>query len=260
MLFGEFWFERELCILFADTNLGKSILAVQINNSISRGEQIRGFKLEAIKQPILYFDFELTDKQFVGGYSIKNEAEKRYEQHYDWDKNFLRTEIDPDAEIPEKQTFNDYITQIKLNPNKKPLGIMQCYGKTIEVYAPNQYQVITLKPNENNLKKISIRGSNWEKNSSGRFFVKHLERLDVPSETLFKVPDMGNDAVSYRYFYAAPKGKKNGGYYQGMPTRSKVTKKQYANFYNFEKEYNNVAKQGGVHFRNGKKPEELMAF
>ncbi len=32
MLFGEFWFEGELCILFADTNLGKSILAVQIGN------------------------------------------------------------------------------------------------------------------------------------------------------------------------------------------------------------------------------------
>jgi len=28
MLFGEFWFEGELCILFADTNLGKSILVV----------------------------------------------------------------------------------------------------------------------------------------------------------------------------------------------------------------------------------------
>src|ERR1700760_4207752 len=30
MLFGEFWHEGELCILFADTNVGKSILAVQI--------------------------------------------------------------------------------------------------------------------------------------------------------------------------------------------------------------------------------------
>ena len=63
MLFGEFWFEGELCILFADTNLGKSILAVQIGNSISRGEQIRGFKLETPKQPILYFDFELSSFQ-----------------------------------------------------------------------------------------------------------------------------------------------------------------------------------------------------
>ena len=53
MLFGEFWFQGELCILFADTNLGKSILAVQIGDSISKGQQIQGFKLEATKQPVL---------------------------------------------------------------------------------------------------------------------------------------------------------------------------------------------------------------
>jgi len=109
MLFGEFWFEGELCILFADTNLGKSILAVQIGNSISRGEQIRGFKLETPKQPILYFDFELTEKQFEGRYSVKNEIEKRYEQHYTFDENFIRVEINPDAIIPENQTFEDYL-------------------------------------------------------------------------------------------------------------------------------------------------------
>ena len=103
MLFGEFWFEGELCILFADTNLGKSILAVQIGNSISKGEQIRGFKLETPKQPILYFDFELSDKQFENRYSIK------FEQHYNFDNNFIRVEINPDATIPENQTFEDYL-------------------------------------------------------------------------------------------------------------------------------------------------------
>lgn len=103
MLFGELWFEGELCILFADTNLGKSILAVQIGNSISKGEQIRGFKLETPKQPILYFDFELSDKQFENRYSIK------FEQHYNFDNNFIRVEINPDATIPEAQTFEDYL-------------------------------------------------------------------------------------------------------------------------------------------------------
>lgn len=103
MLFGEFWFEGELCILFADTNLGKSILAVQIGNSISKGEQIRGFKLETPKQPILYFDFELSDKQFENRYSIK------FEQHYSFDNNFIRVEINPEATIPEAQTYEDYL-------------------------------------------------------------------------------------------------------------------------------------------------------
>ena len=68
MLFSEFWYEQELCILFADTNVGKTILAVQIADSISRGHPIPGFKLEANAQKVIYCDFELNDKQFQGRY------------------------------------------------------------------------------------------------------------------------------------------------------------------------------------------------
>lgn len=103
MLFGEFWFEGEVCILFADTNLGKSILAVQIGNSISKGEQIPGFPLEANKQTLLYFDFELSDKQFENRYSIQ------FQNHYQWDDNFLRVEINPDSSIPENVSSEEFL-------------------------------------------------------------------------------------------------------------------------------------------------------
>lgn len=104
MLFNEFWFEGELCILFADTNLGKSALAVQICDSISKGERIPGFKLEANKQPVLYCDFELSDKQFEARYSIE------FEQHYSFNENFYRAEINPEAELPEGfATFEAYL-------------------------------------------------------------------------------------------------------------------------------------------------------
>lgn len=111
MLFGELWHEYELCILFADTNLGKSILAVQIGNSISSGTPIGGFKLEAEKQSVLYLDFELSAKQFEARYSIKNEAQTAYEQHYYFDNNFTRIEINPDANVPDKTSFEDYLQQ-----------------------------------------------------------------------------------------------------------------------------------------------------
>ena len=39
-LFGDLWFENEASVLFADTNAGKSILAVQIADSVSRGVSI----------------------------------------------------------------------------------------------------------------------------------------------------------------------------------------------------------------------------
>lgn len=103
MLFSQLWYEGELCILFADTNLGKSILAVQIGNSISKGEQIKNFDIQTQKQPVLYFDFELSDKQFQNRYS------KDYTDNYDFDDNFLRVEINPDLELPKDVTFDDYL-------------------------------------------------------------------------------------------------------------------------------------------------------
>src|SRR6476620_6022909 len=62
--FGEFWLEGELSILFADTGKGKSVLAVQIAESIARGVPIKPLKLTSKPQKVLYLDFELSDKQF----------------------------------------------------------------------------------------------------------------------------------------------------------------------------------------------------
>ncbi|MBK7099471.1 MAG: AAA family ATPase [Sphingobacteriales bacterium] len=103
MLFDAFWFQGEVCILFADTNLGKSILAVQIGEAISKGFPINGFKNESKKQKVLYFDFELSDKQFENRYSIN------YTQHHVFDDNFQRIEINPDATVPDGSTFEDYL-------------------------------------------------------------------------------------------------------------------------------------------------------
>jgi len=111
MLFGEFWHDGEICILFSDSNLGKSILAVQIADSISKGKQVPGFKLEAKKQSVLFFDFELSPKQFEVRYSVKNENKKVFENHYSFDDNFIRIEINPDADIPTEISFENYLNQ-----------------------------------------------------------------------------------------------------------------------------------------------------
>ena len=97
MLFSEFWHQGELCILFSDTNLGKSCLAVQIADSISKGVLIQKFNMQAERQPVLYFDFELSDKQFEARYSCE------YISHYSFDENFLRAIINP-----EESDFKDF--------------------------------------------------------------------------------------------------------------------------------------------------------
>src|SRR3954465_16079423 len=76
MLFGKFWHQGEVCILFADSNLGKSILPVQIADAITKGEGKYPFEVETAAQPVIYCDFELTDKQFEARYSLN------YDNHY----------------------------------------------------------------------------------------------------------------------------------------------------------------------------------
>lgn len=108
MLFGEFWFEGELCILFADTGKGKSILAVQIGNSISKGVSIGNFTLETSKQKVLYFDFELSDKQFEARYSTR--SGDYFTNHYAFDENFKRGEINQESFAPDGfLDFEEYL-------------------------------------------------------------------------------------------------------------------------------------------------------
>ena len=104
MLLSELWYEKETCILFADTNLGKSILALQISNALSKGVSIVGFKMETPAQKVMYFDFELSDKQ------VENRYSNQYSEHYVFSPNLLRVEINPEQDIPaEFKDFDDYL-------------------------------------------------------------------------------------------------------------------------------------------------------
>jgi len=102
-LFGDLWYEGEICILFADTNLGKSILGVQIGDGISKGKDIQGFSMEAKAQLVLYVDCESSKKQFGLRYSCGRS------DGYDWSDNFLRTEFNQDDDIPCESDFEAYL-------------------------------------------------------------------------------------------------------------------------------------------------------
>ena len=103
-LFGDFWYRGELCILFADTNVGKSILAVQIGNALSSGEPVPLLGAPLPAEPVLYFDFELSAEQF----------EQRYSSHangpYKFNPNFYRLVLNPDATGAQRfKNYADYM-------------------------------------------------------------------------------------------------------------------------------------------------------
>lgn len=72
----------ENTVLFASSNVGKSILAVQIAEDIARSERV------------MYLDLEMSDKQFQMRYT-NGESVHRFPN------NFLRAEINPDRLLDE---------------------------------------------------------------------------------------------------------------------------------------------------------------
>lgn len=94
-LYYDLWIQDEICCLFAESNVGKSILAVQIGNHIAKA------------QKVLYFDFELSEKKFQMRYTNEDNVS------YKFPDNFMRVELNPDntpAEDFENALLNDIQT------------------------------------------------------------------------------------------------------------------------------------------------------
>ena len=160
--------------------------------------------------------------------------------------------------IAEKKTKDKYRFHVSIKG--KPTETRRMGKKEVEIYLPDSFEITKVTPSSENLHRETIRGSIREKNSSGRFYVAYLENLreEFPPLTLFKVPDMGDDSLGFRYFELPKEGNKNGAYYQGMPQSSEYTYKPYPNFLDFVEDYNSVNEEGGYEYRNGKKPEEYI--
>lgn len=103
MLFGDMWLEGELAMMVSDTGRGKSLLAVQIAESIARGSKIRPFEMTAEKQKVLYLEFEMSDKQFEMRYTaepnLKNGGPLR--RHYRFSDDLKRVVLRPEVLTPQ---------------------------------------------------------------------------------------------------------------------------------------------------------------
>ena len=156
--------------------------------------------------------------------------------------------------IRDNTSNDEYVYKVKeliKNPTSIDMG-----SKKVFVFRPGEYEIIKGEADITKLKKINIRGSIKEGNSSGRFYMAHLEQRRKDCSFLYKVPNMGDDGLGYRYFLAPKSDKKaNGDYFQGVPQdRSETKEIPYPNYLDFEEDFNNVGYEGGIDFRNGKKP------
>jgi len=88
-LFREFWQTGEVCCLFASTGAGKSLLAVQIAEEIAK------------QQPVIFVDFELSDKQFETRYKNPDTGTVHV-----FPDNFLRAAINYNIDADEPDETN----------------------------------------------------------------------------------------------------------------------------------------------------------
>jgi hypothetical protein len=114
LLFGEFWIEGELAVMFGDTGAGKSLLAVQIAESIARGREIEPFDMDAKPQHVLYFDFELSEKQLELRYTKDHKPGlSSLKRHYRFSERFHRIKVDLNAPLPKGiRNFDEYLIGI----------------------------------------------------------------------------------------------------------------------------------------------------
>lgn len=161
--------------------------------------------------------------------------------------------------LADNTSIDKYLYEIKLNGS--PSEVSELDGKEVEVYSPDRYEVIKHKTaSPDYLQWISVRGSLKEGNSSGRFYMKHLEGIEGKFGYLYKVPKIGKDKFNYRFFMRPPSEEHvNGVYFQGVPTDKKDVKfVPYPNFLDYVDVFNSVGYEGNVVFRNGKKPVKFI--
>lgn len=182
----------------------------------------------------------------------------RYQQVVEYLLMYSKTsKFNPSRIIYSKNADDDYEYTISLK--RRPKCIEKIGNYQVEIYTKNDYEIKTIK--DGIFKCYSIRGSLiTQKGSASEFYEKYL-RVRKEKDglgTLYKVIGMGTagDGIGYRFIQQPLKTSiKNGNYYQGRPIKPKdIVGLPHPNFFDFVNEFNNVAYDGGVGFRGGKKP------
>lgn len=142
-------------------------------------------------------------------------------------------------------------------------------NRSVVLFKENEYEIVEKKPSVTLLKETWASGTVLKNNASGKFFNDHLaSRIKTDGlGCLYKVSDIGEDGLGYRYF-TGPKreGATKGKFYSGVPLdRVEELKKGTAekelvipNYYDFAADFGNCRGEGAVELRSGKKPEVLI--
>ena len=116
-LMGELLYEQTVVMLFAETGVGKTLLAFQLANAISRGESILGLDNQSDPQTVLYVDMENGEKVFQSRYSEKqiDGGKEIWYNEFKWDKRckFLDLTDPTEYKVPSNNAIEWWFNLIK---------------------------------------------------------------------------------------------------------------------------------------------------
>lgn len=149
-------------------------------------------------------------------------------------------------------------------------------GKTVDIFKDGTYTIEQVAPDYGCLKETWATGSLIRQGgTAAEFLAKYLinRKKEDGLKVLYKVHNMGEDGLGYRYILGPQKQSAfRGKFYSGIPTSilESVKTGEYSketpvpnllyNFLSFEGEFGNCRTEGGVDIGGGKKPEQLIKF
>lgn len=143
-------------------------------------------------------------------------------------------------------------------------------NKKVKIFKQNEYEIIEKNDNFiNGLKDTWASGSVLKGNTSGKFFDSYLsKRKEIDGlNILYKVENIGDDGLGYRYFTGPKKATSiRGQFFSGVPMDKRqelingISKKYspIVNYYNYSADFGNIRSEGGVAFNAGKKPVKML--
>ena len=149
-------------------------------------------------------------------------------------------------------------------------------GKKVDIFTDGKYEITEVEPHIDGLKETWATGSLIRQGgTAAEFLAKYLidRKKEDGLRVLYKVYNMGEDGLGYRYILGPQKASAfRGKFYSGVPLEIKeeVRRGQYDKekpvpnlIYNYllsEGDFGNCRNEGGVDIEGGKKPEQLIKF
>ncbi len=171
---------------------------------------------------------------------------------------------------PNKETEEYSIEKFCWNiETQSPSKVIELKGRKVEIFKEEGYRIKKDNPGKHLLKETWASGTVLKNNASGKFFNDYLapRTSEDGLKVLYKVYGIGEDGIGYRFF-TGPKRENatKGKFYSGIPLNrleeleagTSKREKSIENLMDYAGSFGNCRLEGGVGFRGGKKPEELI--